>query len=549
MNKQVRYALISALLVMVGMAAGFGLRQSTPAEKRKELKSGFEKIQEAIWYIEQNYVDTVNTQHIVDAAIKGMLESLDPHSFYINSKDMAAMEEQMKGSFQGIGIEFNILEDTIYVVAPLSGGPSEKAGILAGDRIISVDGENVAGTGIANSDVMKLLRGEKGSEVVVGILRHGNSSVVDYKLERDDIPIFSIDYAYMIRPETGYIKVSRFASTTHKEFVKALKDLKKQGMKKLVLDLRGNPGGFMEMAQRIADEFLEDDKLVVYTEGRIHGRGSEYHATSKLSQFEDGPLVVLLDYGSASASEIVAGAVQDWDRGLIAGVRSFGKGLVQTQKEFDDGSAMRLVISKYYIPSGRCIQKPYDKSSKEYDNEILERFESGEIYDSTKIDLPDSLKFKTKGGRTVYGGGGIMPDVFIARDTSEYSAYLSRLISADLFREFSFFYGDKHTEILQRMPEAEDFNRKYRVTQQVLDDFLALAESKSVPFNEAGFNTSKRVIKIYIKAFLGRKLYQDDGFFPTYHKADNVLERAIELLPEAGLLEQTGRFAVRAQDK
>lgn len=534
---------MAAILVMVGMLAGFQLRKSVPSEtRRQQFSSGFSKIQDAIMFVENNYVKEAKTDKMVDDAIQGMLEGLDPHSFYISSEEMKVMEEQMQGSFEGIGIEFNILEDTLYVVAVLSGGPSEKVGLQAGDRIVVIDDEDVVG--IKNSEVMEKLRGEKGTKVKVGVTRHGIKDLVDFVIVRDEIPLYSVDYSYMMDGETGYLKISRFASTTHEEFREHMGKLTKKGMKNLVLDLRGNPGGYMQMAERIADEFLGNDKMIVYTDGRTQDSKSSYRASSRWDLFEDGGLVILMDYGSASASEIVAGAIQDWDRGLIVGVRSFGKGLVQTQHEFSDGSAMRLVISQYYTPSGRCIQKPFDMSSEDYEEEILERFESGEIYDSSKVDLPDSLKFKTNAGRVVYGGGGIMPDIFVPRDTTTDSGYLSRLISKTLFRQFSYDYLDAHSNFKQQYPTAEVFNKAFQVEKPLMDEFIAFATEQGVPFDEKGYGTSEKDIKVYIKSFIGRRYFQDDGFYPSYHESDNVLRRARELMPQAIELKKKGRFTI-----
>lgn len=544
MNRNIRFALMAAILVMVGMLAGFQLRKSVPVEERRQqFSSGFSKIQDAIGFIEQNYVKEAKTNEMVDDAIQGLLEGLDPHSFYITAEEMDVMEEQMQGSFEGIGIEFNILEDTLYVVAVLSGGPSEKVGLQAGDRIVEIDEEDVVG--IKNSEVMEKLRGKKGTKVKVAVSRRGMDDPLDFVIVRDQIPLYSVDYSYMMDDKTGYVKVSRFASTTHDEFREHTGKLVKNGMENLILDLRGNPGGYMQMAERIADEFLGSDKMVVYTDGRTQDSKSSYRAGARWDMFEDGGLVILMDYGSASASEIVAGAVQDWDRGLIVGVRSFGKGLVQTQHEFDDGSAMRLVISQYYTPSGRCIQKPFEMSSEKYEEEILERFESGEIYDPTKIDFPDSLMFKTNAGRPVYGGGGIMPDVFVPRDTTTDSDYLTRLISKTMFRQFSYDYLDAHPNFESDYPNAATFNKQFKVDQALVDEFTAFAEAAGVKYSEEDFKVSGNDIKIYIKSFIGRRYFQDDGFYPTYHQSDNVLKRAWELMPQAKELKKKGRFSLK----
>ncbi|MCB0837636.1 MAG: S41 family peptidase, partial [Bacteroidetes bacterium] len=442
MNKIIKYTLSGFAFIIVGLLAGFQIKDSAPGTPMATIDDGLKKLQKTFFFIEENYVEEPDHDKLVDDAIKGLLEGLDPHSFYIPASEMKQMQEQMEGSFDGIGIQFNVVDDTIYVETPISGGPSEKLGIMSGDRIIKVDGKNVAGIGISNTEVMKHLKGPKGTEVKVEILRRGYDDLLEFDIVRDKIPLNSVDEAYMIREDIGYLKVTRFAETTYSEFRTQLRKLIDQGMDKLILDLRGNPGGYMNMAYRMADDFLAANKLIVSTEGRIRQSKQEYRSNSSVGLFEKGSLVVLLDYGSASASEIVSGAIQDHDRGLIVGVRSFGKGLVQIQEEFEDGSAIRIVISKYYTPSGRCIQKPYHKSSEDYEKEISERFESGEIFDQSKIEVPDSLKYTTTSGRTVYGGGGIYPDIFVADDTTGNSKYFTDLRIKDMFRQFSFDYVD-----------------------------------------------------------------------------------------------------------
>lgn len=540
MNKVLKYALFSSACIMIGLLVGFKIKDAVPAD----LYTGMKKLEKALDFIERNYVEERSHEKLVDDAIKGVLEGMDPHSFYIPSKEMKQMREQMAGSFDGIGVQFNIYEDTIYVESPISGGPSEKLGIRAGDRIVTVDGETVAGIKITNTDVMKLLKGPKGSEVTVGIARRGRSDLLSFTIVRDRIPINSLDFAYMIDDETGYIKIARFAETTYSEFLTALENLKQEGMKNLVLDLRNNPGGYMDMARKMADDFLSSGKTIVSTEGRIRGSKQEYRATSSLSAFEEGALVVLIDYGSASASEIVSGAVQDHDRGLVVGVRSFGKGLVQIQEEFEDGSAIRIVISKYYTPSGRCIQKPYDKSSEDYADEITQRFESGEIFDESKIVFPDSLKFNTNSGRTVYGGGGIYPDVFVASDTTGGSNYLTDLQIQQSFRKFSFDYVDSHSDLATRYPNAKSFVSQFRVNNSLLQEFIKYAEDLGVEYDEAGYQKSKKLVNNRIKAFIGRRMYNDDAFYPVLNQVDNVLQEAVELMPVARRLERTGKLTM-----
>lgn len=545
MNRNLWYGLFAAILVMVGMLVGFRLRDGESEQRRQELNSGLQKFQEAMLFVEHNYVKKPDPKKLIDDAIQGMLEGLDPHSFYIAAEEMEEMEEQMEGSFEGVGIEFNLVEDTIYIVAVISGGPSEQAGLQAGDRVVKIQDTVVAGVSIPNNDVMKKLRGKKGTHVKVAVRRPGVKQLVEFDIVRDKIPLYSVDYSYMMDAKTGYIKISRFASTTHEEFRDHTQKLLDLGMKSMVLDLRGNPGGYMNMAEKIADEFLPDGRTVVYTEGRVEESKTKYKATSEYDLFEEGALVVLLDYGSASASEIVAGAIQDWDRGLIVGVRSFGKGLVQTQKDFSDRSAMRLVISQYYTPSGRCIQKPFNMTSKEYEMEVIDRFESGEIYDASKINLPDSLKFKTNAGRTVYGGGGILPDVFVARDTTLDSDYLTELIAQNVFRQFAFHYGDSRADVKAKYANSKAFNREFHVDDALMTEFVTFAEAKGVKQDAVGLAVSRRDIGIYLKAFIGRRFFDDDAFYPIFHESDNVLQRALKLVPEATELAKTGHFELK----
>ncbi|RMG74729.1 MAG: S41 family peptidase [Bacteroidetes bacterium] len=543
MSKIIKYFLFSFAFVIVGLLVGFKIKDSVPSGPVITLDSGLRKIQRTLEFIESNYVEKPDPAALVDNAIEGIMEGLDPHSFYIPAEDMQQMQEQMEGSFEGIGIQFNVLDDTIYVETPLPGGPSEKLGIMAGDRIITVDGETVAGIGISNTDVTRYLKGPKGTEVTVGILRRGQQDLIEFTIVRDKIPINSIEFAYMVEPGTGYIRVTRFAETTYSEFREALQSLLDQGMERLVLDLRGNPGGYMTMAYKMADEFLASGKLIVSTEGRIPQSKQAYRSTSSIGSFEKGPLVVLIDYGSASASEIVSGAIQDHDRGLIVGVRSFGKGLVQIQEDFNDGSAIRLVISKYYTPSGRCIQKPYHKTSKEYEHEIVERFESGEIFDESKVNFPDSLKYKTQSGRTVYGGGGIYPDVFVADDTTGNSKYFTDLRIRDLFRQFAFHYVDTHPQMETAYPTAADFVQNFKLTPRIIQDFKDFAAEKGVPYDAEGYATSQAYIESRIRAFIGRRLLNDDAFYPVIHEMDRVLQEALRLMPEAKILEETGQLA------
>lgn len=542
MNKSIKYFLFGFALIIVGLLAGFKIKGNVPGSSAAEIDSGMRKLQKTLLFIENNYVEKPNHDKLVDDAINGLLEGLDPHSFYIPSKDMKQMQEQMDGSFDGIGIEFNILDDTIYVAVPISGGPSEKLGIMTGDRIVKVDDKDVAGIGITNTQVMKHLKGPKGTEVKVTILRKGSKDLLDFNITRDRIPLNSVDYAYLLNEETGYIRVTRFAETTYAEFREKLSMLIDQGMTNLVLDLRSNPGGYMNMAYKMADEFLGAGKMIVSTEGRIMQSKQEYHASSSIGSFEKGAVVVLIDYGSASASEIVSGAIQDHDRGLIVGVRSFGKGLVQIQEKFEDGSAIRIVISKYYTPSGRCIQKPYDKTDEEYGNEIAERFKSGEIFDQSKVEFPDSLKFSTASGRIVYGGGGIFPDVFVPDDTVGGSKYFTNLRINDMFRKFAFQYVEKNSSLRKTYDKPEKFVKRFNVSNGLINEFTSYTTDKGVEYVASDYQKSKKYIDNRIKAYIGRRLHNDAAFFPVFHQVDNVIKEAISLIPKAKQLEETGKL-------
>ena len=545
MHRAFRYFLFGFAFVVIGLLVGFRIKDTSSVARSAVLDANIKKFQQALEFIEENYVMEPDHDKLVDDAIQGIMDGLDPHSTYFSAPEMGQMQERMEGSFDGIGIQFEIIEDTIYVVTPLAGGPSEKLGIQSGDRIITVDGKSVAGVGISNTDVYSHLKGPRGSEVKVKIYRSTINEYLDFDIIRDKIPIHSVNYSYMMDKQTGFIQVSRFAETTYAEFKEHLDKLLAQGMKRLVLDLRTNPGGYMTMANKMADEFLPAGKLIVSTQGRISHFRQQHEATASLSSFEEGALVILIDYSSASASEIVAGAVQDHDRGIIAGVRSFGKGLVQIQEDFDDGSAIRLVISKYYTPSGRSIQKPYDKTSAEYDQEILERFESGEIFDESKIQLPDSLTNETASGRKVYGGGGIVPDVFIPEDTTKGSRYLSQLNSKNAFRTFAFHYVDEHSDLNTLYPDSKSFKNNFTLTDAIMSSFIAEAKELGVKFDERGYDKSGELIRTYVKAFIGRRLFGDDGFFPVYFESDEVLQEALKLFPMAEELEETGKFTKR----
>lgn len=488
--------------------------------------SNFNKLNDLLTYIENEYVDSIQREQLTDKIISNLLQELDPHSYYMSAEETKLMSEPLEGGFDGIGVQFSIQEDTIVVINPVSGGPSEKLGIKPGDRIVKVDDELVAGVNISNSEVMKKLKGPSGTKVKVGVLRNGKDKLLNFDITRDRIPIHSLDIAYMIRPDIGYIKLSRFSKNTHIEFVEASAKLLQEGMKKMVLDLRGNGGGIMSTATDIADEFLANGRLIVYTEGKSRPRESVY--ASARGMLEDTELIVLIDESSASASEIIAGAIQDNDRGLVMGRRSFGKGLVQEQSDWPDGSATRLTIARYYTPSGRSIQKPYDKGSEAYHKEYYERRDNGELISSDSIHFADSLSYTTLNGRIVYGGGGIMPDIFIPLDTNGNSWYLSELFYSGQFYDFSFQYTDKHRAELEAYGDFRDFEKKFMVREPLLQEFVDFADNNGIKPDIEGLKRSDEVIRFRIKAGIARNLFNDSGFYAVVNEYDIAVKKALK---------------------
>ena len=481
-------------------------------------------------YIGQLYVDSVSVEDLTERAMVKMLEDLDPHSVYFSAEELKEADEPLNGNFDGIGVQFNIFKDTIMVVSPISGGPSERLGIRAGDRIVEVDGENTAGIGITNRDVMKLLKGPKGTVVQVGIKREGESELLTFDITRDKIPIYSIDAAHMVDKKIGYIKVSRFAKTTMDEFRDAILSLQGQGMKDLILDLQGNGGGMLRTAIAMSDEFLSDDKLIVYTEGRAFEREDTFAQYKGL--FEKGRLVVLIDEASASASEIVSGAVQDWDRGLVVGRRSFGKGLVQRPMRLPDGSAVRLTVQKYYTPAGRCIQKPYDEGVEAYRKEKFERYEKGEFMTLDSLDLPDSLMHKTRIlEREVYGGGGILPDLFVPLDTTLNSPTFSRILRKGLCSKYALAEVDAHRTAWEtRHASEDDFVRDMGFSEEEIAAFKAYVVEEGVEVDEEDWARSLPAIELRLKAFFGRNTYESKTFYRVIGGLNEALQEAIRVL-------------------
>lgn len=528
-NKNNSYKL--PLVLCLGLAGGIflGSQFNNNLPVVSDTSRDVQKFRDALTVIQQDYVDEVSTDTLVDKAIEYMLTQLDPHSTYISSRDTAQANESLRGNFDGIGVEFNIFNDTITVVTPLSGGPSEALGIRSGDKIIKVDSINVAGIGITSSDVMRYLKGPRGTEVRVSILRKGQKQPIDYTIVRDKIPTYSVDVAYMLDKQTGYIKISRFAATTYSEFEKALQDLKGKGMQRLVLDLQGNPGGYMDMAINILDDFLPAGKKVVFTKGKKSRYDQEAFST-EAGKFENGSLIVLVNEGSASASEIVAGALQDNDRALVVGRRSFGKGLVQTTFPLSGGAEMRLTISRYYTPSGRSIQKPYE-SYKDYERDMVKRFSRGEFFSADSIKFNDSLKYFTEKGRTVYGGGGIMPDYFVPLDTTQNSVYLNELYIANVINEYTFDYADKNRSMLQAMT-FEKFYNDFVVTDNMLNALVEEGRKAKVKPNLKDLAKHKVLFQLHIKAQVARKIWGNEGFYPLFNQTNEILQQALKVFDQ-----------------
>jgi len=519
-----------------GVAAGIliGATFAGSDNPNSNFMKGVMKFREVMSLIDKSYVDSVNTDELVESAVTKMLENLDPHTIYVSAKDVELVNSDLKKDFEGVGIEFSIMRDTIVVMTPLSDGPSEKAGLMSGDKIITVEGETVAGVGISNRGVIDRLRGKKGTEVKVGIKRQRNSQLLDFIIIRDKIPQFSVDAGYMVTDEIGYIKVNRFAESTFDEFREKLKLLKDQGMKKLILDLQSNPGGYMDRAVNMADELIPGNPMIVSQVGKEPRANAEYRAYRD-GLFEDGPLIVLINEGSASGSEIVAGAIQDNDRGLIVGRRSFGKGLVQSMFRLSDGSELRLTISRYYTPSGRAIQRHYEKGFSEYENDFHSRVEKGELFHSDSIHFNDSLKFQTSKGRIVYAGGGIMPDHFIPLDTTEDSNYYIQLLNTNILREYALEYYQKNQKKLEKM-DFEQYRKDFQVDEKMIDDITGMAIKAGVPFDEVGYKKSEKVIKAIVKATIARSVWGRESFYPIINEVNEIFQESLKLFGEAEAL-------------
>jgi len=522
--------MVKKLKLMVCYAAFLALILGAPGlpAQTHDPKTTTQKFNSLLHYITFSYVDTLDEARLVEKAIVAMLKELDPHSLYISKEEIIKSNETLEGNYEGVGITFQIYRDTIRVISPHPGGPSERAGIQAGDKIVRISGEEATGDSVSEAYVFKRLRGKKGTTVEVSVLRKGKKALTDFTLRRDVISIHSVDASYLISPEIGYIRLNRFSRNTAGEFRDSLRQLIARGMNRLVLDLRGNTGGFLETAVELADELLDSEKKVVFTEGRFSARHDYYTGISGL--FEEGRLVVLIDEGSASASEIVAGAIQDWDRGIIMGRRSFGKGLVQRQYYLSDSSAVRLTIARYYTPSGRCIQKPYKDGVEKYRSEILDRSKNGELAHADSIKFADSLRYYTHNHRLVYGGGGIMPDVFVPFDSTLYGEYYQEVLRKGILNDFVLDYVEKHRhELMKKYPGEDSFISSFAVDEKLFGDFVRFAAGKEVVQKES---MKEDLLEVQIKGWIARNLYSLNTYYRIVNSGDPTLREAIDVLDD-----------------
>ncbi len=522
--------LLAALLLPMALMAQPGMMmQPQPQRRPSVIDEQLQKLLVAETAITSLYVEDVDQVKLIESAIKGMLEELDPHSTYLTPEENDKSNETLMGSFDGIGVQFNMVEDTLFIVQPIPDGPSERAGILAGDRIVTVNDTAIAGVNMSQENIMKRLRGPRGTKVDLGIVRRGVDGQVHFTIIRDKIPVNSVDAAYMISPGIGYIKVSNFGATTVEEFENKLKDLQGKGLQSLILDLQGNGGGFLMAAVGIANEFLNRDQLVVYTEGKRSPRSG--FVADGSGRFRTGRLAVLIDEYSASASEIVSGAVQDWDRATIVGRRSFGKGLVQRPIELHDGSMIRLTVAKYYTPVGRCIQKPYGKDV-DYGDDIIERLHHGELTNRDSIHFPDSLKYNTMvQKRVVYGGGGIMPDVFVPLDTTRTNKYYRNLTANNVVLQTAMQYTERNRRMLQRRyRDFESFNSGFEAGTDVLALLLSKASDAKIEYNHEEYEACLPIYKTQLKAMIARNLWGMNEYYQVIQTLDETVQRAVELL-------------------
>lgn len=519
--------LLFAIVLALGMYLGHQMPGSNSgAQTLLFSRAPQGPLQEVMDLLKVKYVDTLKVTDLQQEAIEGLLGHLDPHSIYIPPSNVEEVNEDLDGAFQGIGVEFNITADTVNVISVIAGGPSETAGVKTGDKIIKVNDSLVAGNGITADKIRKLLRGPKESKVMISMLRQQKMQQIE--ITRGVIPLYSVDASYMITPEIGYIKISKFAGTTYQEFIEAMRKLQKTGMTKLVIDLRQNPGGYLDAATRIADELLDDNKLILYTKGKSYPR-TDYDC-EKPGLFEKGALAILADEGSASASEILAGAVQDWDRGTIIGRRTFGKGLVQEQFDLSNGGALRLTVARYYTPSGRSIQKSYANGRVAYDEDIMNRFNHGEFVNKDSIKQLDTVRYKTANGRVVYGGGGITPDIFIPFDTSRFSNVIANMYARSTFSNFAYQYYNSHRDEFKSYKDATAFTKKFELNNDIYNAYKTFAAKDSVRGIESIKPHDEVEIRTRLKALLARQIWSYEGFYESMNKDDEMVKKAVGIL-------------------
>jgi carboxyl-terminal processing protease len=519
--------LLLSFILVIGMLLGFKLNSGDVGKEAFDSKSKPGTIEELLRLIETRYVDETDSEELIESAINSVLKELDPHSSYIPASELQGINEELDGKFEGVGIQFSLVNDTIFVVSAISGGPADQLGVLAGDKIIQIEDSTVAGIGITTEGIIDKLKGKKGTKVKVGIQRGKNKKMMDYTITRDVIPLYSVDASYMINDETGYIKVNRFSGTTYQEFMESFEEMSNNGLQNLILDLRGNPGGYLTAATKMLDQMFVDKRLLVYTEGRTYARNNYKSTGRQLFPFDK--LVVLIDEGSASASEILAGAIQDHDRGTIVGRRSFGKGLVQEQYDLSDGSALRLTVARYYTPSGRSIQKSYDDMDA-YGEEAYNRFKSGELMSKDSVNISDTTKYyTTEKKRVVFGGGGVMPDVFIPIDTTLFNntfyANALQFIPRFVYSEYENYKTD-----LEKFKSMQTFNNQFEITDKIFNDFITLVKSEDIKIDAKEMAAAKSILKKRIKAYFARQAFRDNGYFYIMNSDDKMMKAAIENL-------------------
>ncbi len=519
-----------ALATAFGVLLGIIIARSDSAGNANSVivnKGGNTNLVDKVFYLlENDYVDTVNLSKLQVDAVTHVIDQMDPHSEYFEPEVLEEVNEDLQGSFEGIGVTFRIEKDTTTIISTIKGGPSEKVGIRGGDRIVYVDDSLFVGKDITNNKVMKALKGPRGTKVNVKIFRRGVDELLDFTITRNVIPTYSVDVSYMLNDTTGYIKLSKFIATTHREFVNAAKKLLQQGMKELIFDLRGNSGGYLVEAVDIADEFLPKGSLIVYTQGEHRER--QYIFARRRGILENTPVKILIDEGSASASEIVAGALQDNDRGTIIGRRSFGKGLVQEQFDLGDGAGLRLTVARYYTPTGRCIQKPYDGDREKYLYEAYDRYSSGEMFSADSIHFADSLKYTTPGGKIVYGGGGIMPDVYVALKSDSTEYFFNKIVNASIVFQHAFDYSDSHRDEILKYADATTFDKKFKFTDNMFNDILKEAEEKNLTGTKEQKEVAKKLTAPLFKAYVARDIFGDDAFYKLYEPMDEILQEALK---------------------